>query len=104
MEQYANRIGYSDVDPFEVVRRISDKTIEIREMNAVRDESVKLEFSPGGFCGHFHDQHKQKWIITSNPDSPVKRIRLRKNGSWYDAGGSKYRLADEPRKFYDYNF
>ena len=35
--QYANHIAYSDVNPFEVVKVISDKTIEIREMDAVED-------------------------------------------------------------------
>ena len=28
--QYANHIGYSDVNPYEIVRRVSDRTIEIR--------------------------------------------------------------------------
>lgn len=47
--KYANHLGYSDVNPYEVVRVISDKTIEIREMNAERDDSVKMEFVVGGF-------------------------------------------------------
>ena len=101
---YANRIGYSDVDPYEIVKRIGDKAIEVREMDAVRDKSVTLEFIPGGFCGHTVDQEKQKWIITSNPNNPVIRLRLHKDGSWRSAGGSRHLLAEEPRKFYDYNF
>jgi hypothetical protein len=28
---YANHCGYSDVTPYEVVRVVSDKTIEVRE-------------------------------------------------------------------------
>jgi hypothetical protein len=33
---YANHYGYSDITPFEVVKVISDKTIEVREMDAER--------------------------------------------------------------------
>ena len=47
--KYANHIGYSDIDPYEVIRVISDKTLEIREMKCERDESVKMEFVVGGF-------------------------------------------------------
>lgn len=101
---YANRIGYSDVEPFEIIRRISDKTIEVRAMDAVRDASVVLEFIPGGFCGHTVDQHKQRWIITSNADNEVIRLRLHRDGSWRSAGGNRHRLSETPRKFYDYNF
>ena len=50
--QYANMYGWSDVEPFEVVRVISDKTLEVREMDGERDESVKLEFHVGGFSAH----------------------------------------------------
>jgi len=101
---YANKIGYSDVNPYEVVRVISDKTIEVRAMNAERDKSVELDFQVGGFFAHCSNQNEQKWFITSNEDAPVIRIRLNKKGDWKDKGGSRYVLADEPRKFYDYNF
>lgn len=101
--KYANQYGYSDVEPFEVVRVISDKTIEVRAMDAEKDDSVKLEFHVGGFSAHCSNQHQQKWFITSNPNNPVIRIRLGKKG-WKDAHGRRYGLADKPCKFYDYNF
>lgn len=101
--KYANQYGYSDVEPFEVVRVISDKTIEVRAMDAKKDDSVKLEFHVGGFSAHCSNQHQQKWFITSNPNNPVIRIRLGKKG-WKDAHGRRYGLADKPCKFYDYNF
>ena len=100
---YANHIGYSDINPFEVVRVVSDKTLEVREMDAVRDESVKLEFHVGGFSAHCSNQRNQKWFINSNKQNRVVRIRLGKNG-WKDAHGQRYVLNDEPVKFYDYNF
>ena len=101
--QYANHIGYSDVNPFEIIRQISDKTIEIRAMNAERDPNWKPDFVPGGFCGTVVNQRDQSWIISSSADSPVVRIRLGKQG-WKDANGRRFQLADQPRKFYDYNF
>lgn len=102
--EYANQIGYSDINPFEIVRKISDKTYEVREMKAERDTSVALEFIPGGFSAHCRNQNDQKWIISSDETSPVVRIRLSKNRGWQDKYGRKFRLADQPRKFYDYNF
>jgi hypothetical protein len=102
--KYANHHGYSDVNPFEVVKVISDKTIEVREMNAERDDSVKMEFHVGGFSAHCSNQRDQKWFITSDESAPVIRIRLSKNRGWQDKHGRRFVLADSPLKFYDYNF
>ncbi len=101
---YANQIGYSDVTPFEVVRTVSDKTLEIREMEAVRSNPEnKLGFAPGGFFGHCAAQDEQEWTITSLPENRIVRIRLGKKG-WFDKYGNRFLLAEKPRKFYDYNF
>jgi hypothetical protein len=102
--KYANHLGYSDVNPFEVVNVVSDKTIEVREMNTVRDDSIKLEFHVGGFSAHCSNQRDQKWTITSDETAPVIRIRLSKNKGWKDKYGRRFQLADQPVKFYDYNF
>lgn len=100
---YANHLGYSDVNPFEIVRRVSDKTLEVRAMKAERDPSFKPDFVPGGFCGTVVNQRDQQWIISSDPQGAVVRIRLGKQG-WKDRNGRRYKLSDEPVKFYDYNF
>lgn len=101
---FANHIGYSDVSPYEVIRHVTDKTIEIRQMNAVRDFQPNI--IPGGFTGHCtnNTESEQKWNITSDENAPVIRIRLHKNGQWKDKNKRVYRLSDKPRKFYDYNF
>lgn len=101
---FANRLGYSDIHPYEVVRRVSDKTIEIREMSARRDEAWKPEFVAGGFSAHCTNQDRQQWIITSNPAAPVIRIRKQKDGQWKDASGARFGLTADPVKFYDFNF
>lgn len=101
--KYANHHGYTDINPFEVIREISDKTLEVRKMDAIKDESVKLEFIPGGFCAHCKNQREQKWFISPNESGKVFRIRLGKLG-WKDAEGRRFILSDKPIKFYDYNF
>lgn len=101
--KFANLVLFSDVKPYEIVRVISDKTIEIREMNAERDSSWKPEFAAGGFVAHCKNQKDQKHVIVSDERNPVIRARLRKDGKFYSAYG-KHVLADEPRYFYDYNF
>lgn len=101
--QYANHIGYSDVNPFEIIRKVSEKTVEIRAMNAERDPNWKPDFVANGFCGTVVNQRDQRWIISSSADASVVRIRLGKQG-WKDANGRRFQLSDEPVKFYDYNF
>ena len=50
---YANHIGYSDVNPYEVVKVISEKCLEVRAMDATRaNPENKLGFVAGGFVGH----------------------------------------------------
>jgi len=102
-EMFANQHGYSDVNPFEIVRRISDKTIEIRAMSAEIDPTWKMDWVAGGFCGTVVNQYTQRWIITSNPEARVIRIRYGKRG-WKDSSGYLYGLSHKPKKFYDYNF
>jgi len=100
--KYANYRGYSDINPYEVIRVVTPKTIEIRRMNAVQDMSVKPTFEIGGFSAH--SNNAQKWIITPSVEDYIFRIRLHSNGQWYDKHGHRYTLSDTPQKFYDYNF
>ena len=100
---YANHIGYSDVNPYEIVRRVSDKTFEIRAMKAEISKDWKPNFIPGGFSAVCTNNHSQKWVITSDDTARVFRIRRGKYG-WKDANGNRYQIAEQPRKVYDYNF
>lgn len=101
---YANRLGYSDITPCEVLRRVSGKTIEVREMKAELDPAWQPIWVVGGFMGHCSNIREQQWIITSDTERRSFRIRLDANGFWKDAGGHKYYLEESPVKFYDYNF
>ncbi len=102
--KYAAHLGYTDINPYEVVRVVSDKTIEIRSMDSEQDRSFKPEFVPGGFSACCVNQSEQKWFITSNTENEVFRIRLSKNRGWQDKHGRRFKLTEKPVKFYDYNF
>lgn len=101
--EFAVYCGYSDVYPYEIIKRVSAKCIEVREMNAERDESVKLEWEVGGFSGVCKNPRDQKWFYSSNEKAEVIRIRLGKKG-WKDKYGRQFALKLEPYKYYDYNF
>ena len=100
--KFANHHGYTDINPFEVIRVVTPKTIEIRAMDTVQTDEVKPTFTIGGFSAH--SDNAQSWEITPNESNPVIRIRLHANGKWADKHGSRYNLSDKPVKFYDYNF
>lgn len=100
---FANQLGYTDINPFEVVRKVSERCMEIRAMDA---EALPWErdFHIGGFFGHTSNQRDQKWSIKSCEANLVRRIRLHKDGRWYDSGKNRYRIDTKPVKFYDFNF
>lgn len=102
---YCNFIGYTDVNPFEVIKVVSPTCLEIRAMIATKDETVKTHFEVGGFSAH--SDNNQKWNIVSDPNGHVVRVRQSKKlpaGYYRDKWGVRYLQASQPRKFYDYNF
>lgn len=101
---YANHIGYSDVNPYEIIRQVSEKCYEIREMDAVRDPAYIPEYVAGGFSAVCVNQGEQKWIISSNEANPIIRIRANKKKGWASKYGQRFALSDSPCKYYDYNF
>ena len=102
MNFYANHIGYSDVTPYEVIKRTA-KTITIREMKAEKDPTFKTKFVKGGFAGVCVNQCDQKWIITPDEKAPLEKAYLRKDGYYWSKRG-KHVLAAKPAKYYDFNF
>ena len=102
-KKYANLHLYSDVNPYEIIEVRTPNKIMVREMDAEKDKSVKLEFHPGGFCGHVSNQEKQKWFYKSNDKYPLEALRKHKDGFFWNNNG-KFILNDEPIKFHDYNF
>lgn len=99
VKKYANYKVGSDTYPFEVIRQVSPNVVEVRAMET-KQVVFPVEFHQGGFCGHYSDNHNQKYEYFSNEQNPIIRINLSKKG-W---GKGHYWMSEKPHKFYDYNF
>lgn len=106
-KKYANRYGWSDIEPYEVVEERTPNMYKIRWMKSVQTEESKKRLSDsfiaGGFCGHY-DNDLQEWNCTSCEDYECFTIRRHKDGNWYDIYHRKYSISNKPIKFYDFNF
>lgn len=100
---FANLHLHSDVVPFEVVRVVSPKCIEVRRMVATLSPDWEPVFHVGGFAANCSNQQSQVWTYAPDPAAPVVKARLRKDGDYHSAYG-RHRVAQAPRKFHDYNF
>ena len=101
---YANQIGYSDITPFEVVRVVSDKCLEVRSMKFALLNISDLVFHAGGFAAHCSNMAAQKWDITPDAEGYVFKIRKNKLGTWKSKHGDVYSVSDQPWRQYDFNF
>ena len=101
IRKYANLVLWSDIEPYEVVRIISDKCVEIRPMQTKQIVFPK-QFFVGGFSAHCADNYNQSYEYSSNETAPTMRIRKGKKG--WKSGSLKFRMQDAPVKHYDYNF
>jgi hypothetical protein len=107
---YMNRMCYTDIEPYEVVKINTVKNITIRPMKSVETQESKAariaSFIPGGFCGHT-DNSVQQWDITSDETIDEKdyiTVRMHKDGRYYDAQGGVYIISKTPTRYYDFNF
>lgn len=98
VDDYLMRSGYTDVDPFKVIKRTA-KTVTIRAVSCKLDPTWKPEVISGGFGGHTVNNREQRWIF-GDVEGPEYIVRLGKDG-W---GRGSYWASDRPYKFYDYNF
>lgn len=99
--KYANLHLWTDVEPYEIIRYVSDVTLELRHMKS--ELLSKPEFIPGGFSAHCTNNSSLKYKITPDPDAEIIRARLRKDGKFHSVKG-EHHLSDRPMKYYDYNF
>lgn len=109
--QHVTEFHYTDRDAWEVIEVISPRRIKIRELDAECTKKPK-DFHPGGFSGHYADNHDQEYKLTSNPNNKVKTLSWRaKAKRWCEVGQqtrySKFGLhpkGEQATYFYDYNF
>ena len=109
--QHVTEFHYTDRDAWEVIEIISPRRIKIRELDAELTRKPE-EFYPGGFSGHYADNHAQEYKLTSKLDNPVKILSWRSKAKrWCEVGQqtrySRFGLhqkGETATKFYDYNF
>ena len=101
---FANKIGYSVITPFEVIRIVSDKCLEVRAMNYVQTNTQDMVFHAGGFAAHCANQNDQKWDIQPDAEGYVFKIRKNVRGTWKDKHGDTYAVETKARRRYDFNF
>ena len=96
---YANHYGYSDITPYEIIRRVSATTIEIREMKATRIDS---NVNNGDLIWDLLP-NEQRYSYAANTAAPIIRMRLWQGSQWHSIYG-RHIISDAPKKFYDFNF
>jgi len=96
--KYINTYLWSDVNPLGKIIGVKSKTqLILARVNVTRDESVKMEFIPGGFSAHCANNHAQKWIYSVD-ESDTFTVRISKGFL------KRNRIDDNPYHFYDFNF
>lgn len=76
--------------PFEIVRIVSEQTIEVREMKCIpvlKDEK---------------DREPNQWRFESDESEPIIRVRFSKKRNLWWKDGYYFTLAKEPRRYLDY--
>lgn len=99
---YFTEIGYSQSYPWVEVKRTA-KTVTLARVNTVIDPEwgSKIEFTPGGFCGHVSNQDDQTWLFGGVDHGRTLVIRKTKSG--WSHKNVRF-LEDSAHYFYDYNF
>lgn len=105
IKAYANHSGYSDCNPYEVVRTVSPICVEIRAMST-KQIKFPQDVRVGGFSAHTVDNRSgQDYEYSQNPEAEVFKIRWSKaNRQWQRGKYMRFNMSDKPYKFYDYNF
>lgn len=104
VKAYCNQHGWTDVYPYEVVRVVSEKTIEVRAMS-VKQVKFPSEVHVGGFAAHVVDNRSgQEYEYESNPENTVIRCRWSEAKKQWQSERGRHSMSDQPYKFYDYNF
>ena len=94
--KYVNESGYSDIYPIGKIIATKGKTTLIIKRVIATEQTQEMKFISGGFAGICTNQDNQKWNFEEIDEKIEMRVSKQFN--------RRYFLADEPKKFYDYNF
>jgi hypothetical protein len=103
IKKFMNRSVGTDCFPYEVVRVVSPKCVEIREMKH-KQTVYPQEFHVGGFAAHCADNHAQDYEYFSNESAEVFKVRYSEKRKAWGGKYGRFWMSDKPRYFYDYNF
>ena len=100
---FAMHFAYTDINPYKVLRIISENTLEIQEMKHEADPNDRPEFVPGGFSAICVKSGSR--LITEDPNGRILRIRrTKRDPDRWTYKGMRFRLGYKPSAYYDYNF
>jgi hypothetical protein len=88
IKAFANMVFANEITPHEIVRTISKKKCEVRQMGA------KFHFEPEDFSSSY-------WSYYQNEDNQIFTIRLNYKNNWIRVGGfsnTHFFMNDEPIK------
>ena len=103
IKNFMNRAIGSDIFPYEVIRVVSDKCVEIRRMKHKQTLFPK-SFHEGGYRSHCSDNASQEYEYFSDESGEVLKVRYSEKRKAWGNKYEKFRMADKPFYFYDYNF
>jgi hypothetical protein len=96
--KFINEYLWTDVNPLGKIIGVKGKsTLIMARVHCKRDESVEMNFIPGGFSAHCTNNYAQKWIYTVD-EKDTFTVRLSKSFL------RRNRIQDAPYHFYDFNF
>ncbi len=96
--KYINRVLWSDVYPVGKIVAIKGKTKVVVQPVVASENLTKMEFVVGGFAGHCINQWDQRYEFIEQGDTfelPLSNNSMKKRF---------LQIADNPYKYYDYNF
>jgi len=101
---FAMHLAYSDVNPYKVLKVVSEITLQIQEMRHENNKEQPPKFIPGGFSAICVDTGGPR-IITEDPKGDIITIRRSKrNPKRWVHKGRKFYLDDHAFAYYDHNF
>lgn len=96
---YANVYRERDTIPYEVVRFIGVRKIELREMIC----DLKKGWRPEMFLGRCVNNDSQEWSIGRDLRAPIFSIRRLKNGTWRDDQDNIFVIERVPIRWHLYD-
>ena len=101
---YINHQMYSDVQPYEIIKRVTKLKMIIRAMKVNDIPLNKPYFYIGGFSAHCPNQHDLVYLIESDKTRPEISVKWSESKGYWINQGRVFVESSRPIYFYDINF